>query len=69
MKVETVISYQNVSSVLGTAPPLLITVTNLTGSSIFLNNPSIKTSKEINGDDTFVVPKSSGTFPRKLENG
>lgn len=72
VKVEAGISYQIISSVLGTtaaAPLLTVTVTNLTGSSIYLNNPSIKTSKKINGDDTFVVPKSSGTFPRKLENG
>jgi hypothetical protein len=72
VKVEAGISYQIVSSVLGTAaaPPLLtLTVTNLTGSTIYLNNPSIKSSRKINGNNNFVVPKSSGTFPRKLENG
>jgi len=72
VKVEAGMSYQIVSSIMGTttAPPLLtITVTNLTGSSIFINNPSVTTSTKIDGRNTFVIPKATGLFPRKLENG
>ena len=72
VKVEAGISYRLVNSILGTTtePPLLtITVTNLTGAPIFIKNPSLVTSKRVNGDKLFVVPKATGTFPKKLENG
>jgi len=72
VKVEAGMSHQIVSSIMGTttAPPLLtITVTNLTGSPIYINNPSLTTSTKINGNDTFVVPKTTGMFPKKLEDG
>lgn len=72
VKVEAGMSHQIVATSLGTttAPPLLtVTITNLTGGSIYIHNPSLITNRKVNGENTFVVPKSTGTFPKKLDNG
>lgn len=72
VKVEARMSYQLIASAFGTnagAPLLTVTVTNLTGSPIFIQNPTLTTSEKINGEDKFVVPKSPGAFPKRLESG
>lgn len=66
------ISHQIVQSPLGTgfqAPLLTVTITNKDRISRYINNPTIKTSRKINGNDMFIVPKLRGTYPMKLEPG
>jgi hypothetical protein len=65
-------SHQIEQSMMGTAvlPPLLtVTITNKDRVTRYIQNPSVKTSRKINGDNKFVVPKAKGTYPKKLEPG
>ena len=53
-----------------TLPPLVtVKVTNRDRISRYIQSPTIRTSKKINGDRYFSVPTSKGTFPKKLEPG
>lgn len=72
VKVEVGISHQFIQSAFGSSvgtPLLTVTITNKTDKTIYINNPSIKTSRKINNEDKFVVPKPAGMFPKKLEVG
>ena len=65
-------SHQIEKSIMGTAvlPPLLtVTITNKDRVTRYIQNPSVKTSRKINGDNKFVVPKAQGAYPKKLEPG
>ena len=66
------ISHQISQGVFGTSvlPPILtVTITNKDRITRYIHNPSVRTSKKINGNNKFVVPKSKGTFPKKLKHG
>ena len=66
------ISHQMVQTAFGTgfqAPLLTVTITNKDRIPKYIQNPSIKTSRRINGENLFIVPKQSGTYPLKLEQG
>lgn len=74
VKVKAGISHIFITSAFGAStgtPELTCTITNKGDKSIYINQPSIKTSKKISGYDTFSVAslKSQGTYPMKLEPG
>ena len=72
VKVELGISHQLIQSVMGSSvgtPLITIKITNNTNKTIYINNPTIKTSRKINNEDKFVVPKPAEMFPKKLEVG
>jgi len=72
IRVEMGMSHQIVTSVLGVetdAPLLTCTITNHSGKTVYINNPTIKLSQAINGDNKFVVPSQKNVYPMKLESG
>jgi hypothetical protein len=71
VKVELGIRYELVASLLGTGVQsvlLTVTITNLTERPVFIENPCLKTSQKIDGNDKFYVPQPSGSFPKKIES-
>lgn len=74
VQVKAGISHIFITSAFGATtgtPELTCTITNKGDKSIYIKQPSIKTSKKINGYDTFSVAslKTQGAYPMKLEPG
>ncbi|UPK67941.1 hypothetical protein [Chitinophaga filiformis] len=72
LKVSAGISHQIIQSAFGVnagIPLLTCTILNKDNKAVYIQNPTLKLSKKINGDNKFIVPKQRGTFPMKLEAG
>ena len=72
IRVTLGMSHQIAQDIVGTSvlPPLItVTITNRDRITRYIQNPLFKTSKKIDGENYFVVPKSKRSFPKKLEPG